>query len=85
MTAVDRSTVAMLLKVKKLGLAIEKKMISTMSVPNASDCWNCRFRNAPTSLLSVFSFTAVWMIVVVDDPGCCGALISLPPRGLRVA
>ena len=25
------------------------------------------------------------MIVVVDDPDCCGVLISLPPRGLRVA
>lgn len=85
MTAVERRTVAMLLKVKKFGLAIVKKITRTMRVPNASDCWSWRLRNAPTSRLSVSSFTAVWMIVVVDDPGCCGVLISLPPRGLRVA
>ena len=40
MTAVDSSTVAMLLKVKKFGLAIEKKITSTISVPKASDCWS---------------------------------------------
>jgi len=85
MTAVDSSTVAMLLKVKKFGLATEKKMTRTIRVPNASDCWNCRLRKPATSRLSVSSLTAVWMIVVVDDPDCCGVLISLPPRGLRVA